>query len=692
MRVTLLYPPAGDVRAPQLALPSLAAFLRSAGHEVSIRDLNLEAVIHLLQPSELTNSATALQNKPELSPRAAHLLKLFPAITELATTAHHTLCTPSSFYDPHQFNNAREAVNLAVELHATALPLDVKWKITPLSYDIQCADSANLKDLLTITENPGGNAFDTLWKHNLLPELAASKPDLIGITLTNRQQWWPGLYLARLLHEAGHFVVMGGALISKFADRLRLHPQFFQTFCSAVTIYEGEHALTALLDSLERTKNYASIPNLLYLDADGGVCACATHVEDVPCLPTPDFQGLPLKDYFIPSPVLPILTGKGCYFNRCKFCDIPHINNISRKAYRIRPVERIVADITYLEQQHACHHFLITDEALAPKLLGELADALLTVDMTELSLTGYARFEAGFTNEICQKIADAGMRKLYFGLESASQRTIDHMDKGVKVENICPILAHCQEAGIHFHIFSIIGFPQESEEEARKTFQFFIDNAYLIDSPGNSFDIHPFGLEMHTAYFNERDTNGILINSDVLKKDFVIGLDRSEWQNRQGLTPEQIQDLISRDFYPALRETYYRWHNTPLHLWPGFEEYAVLYSDWYATRPFLAITSIRGLDANQVFSVRWTPLCHQECQGKQTLLTLSNLELTLPTVLIQLLTATSKWSLRKLTTAFFGVEAADCPESQTQVINTIHMLAGYGAIQLTLGTSEANNV
>ena len=688
MRVALLYPPAGDVRAPQLALPSLAAYLRAAGHEVSQRDLNLTAVIHCLQPAELTRAADKLKAKVELTPRQAHLLRLLPAITALATTAPQVLRNPTQFFDPHQFNMAREAVNLAVELHAAALPRAVKWKITPLTYEINDADPAKLRDIIATTANNDGNVFAQEWQANLLPALKQETPDLIGITITNRQQWWAGLYLARLLHEAGFFVVLGGALMSKFADRLRVLPTFFQTFCRAVITYEGESALLALLTAMAEQRDFNHVPNLLYLNATGQVNIGQTHVEDVPCLPTPDFSGLPLTDYFIPSPVLPILTGKGCYFNRCKFCDIPHINHISRKAYRIRPVERIIADITQLERQYGCQNFLITDEALAPKLLNELADGLIAQQKTHYAFTGYARFESGFHLDVCQKLAKIGMRKLYFGLESASQRTIDHMDKGVKVENIRPVLENCQQAGIHFHIFSIIGFPQEDETEARKTFQFFIDNHAIINHPGNSFDIHPFGLQLHTAYFNEHSQQGITISPELLQREFLIGLGNHEWQNQQGLSPERIQTLIDEVFYPELRTTYHRWHNTALHLWSGFEEYAVLYSNWYREQPFLAITSIRDLPLEQGFTVTWTALATFEIHETQALLILPAMTLTLPKILVQLLSVQGQWTLHTLTAAFFGEELRDDSSAQAQVIQTINTLAGCGAIHLTQVVSE----
>ena len=95
------------------------------------------------------------------------------------------------------------------------------------------------------------------------------------------------------------------------------------------------------------------------------------------------------------------------------------------------------------------------------------------------------------------------MRRCFFGLESGAQETLDHMDKGIRVAEVPGILRNCREAGIAFHLFSIVGFPEESESSARKTLKFFLDNRNVVDQPDNSFDIHRFGLDLRTRYFDE---------------------------------------------------------------------------------------------------------------------------------------------------------------------------------------------
>jgi anaerobic magnesium-protoporphyrin IX monomethyl ester cyclase len=407
---------------------------------------------------------------------------------------------------------------------------------------------------------------------------------LVGISITNRQQIIPGLALARRLRAARHFVVIGGAVFSKFRGELLARPEFFSVFADAVVVYEGETALLALVDALANGTSLHAVPNLLFLEGNG-VVATMTHVEDVPSLPTPDFTGFPLADYLSPSPVLPILTGKGCYFNRCKFCDIPHINHVARKPYRIRRPEQVIADLHQLQRAHAASHFVVTDEALSPKLLLDLADAF-DADPGHFALTGYARPEPGFTPEVCGRIARVGFRKLFFGVESGSQATLDHMDKAIQIARVPEVLANCRSAGIDFHLFGIIGLPEETALEARKTLAFIVDNKSVINRPGTSFDVHPFGLELRTEYFKNSLKYGIRLDPRAFSRDFALGVDDADWRNTNGLSSLQARQLIETEMTPMLRETFRDWHATPNPLWPPQEEYSVLYRSRFDGRPF----------------------------------------------------------------------------------------------------------
>jgi len=604
VRATLIYPPIGDPRAPQLALPSLAAVLRRAGIETDLEDLNIAGILALLRPDRVRRAARVLAARSGEGDDA--LSRLAARAAELGTDAIATL-HGERFYDANEYNAARDTVFTALEAAGAAASTPVQVGLFPTHYDISGMNTQLLSDLIKATSNNASNIFAEHWEEEVFPRLVRSRPDFIGITITNRQQILPGLMLARSLRQRGHFVVIGGTVYTKFVDQLREKPDFFRTFADGVVVYEGETAILALADELAGSCNFNRIPNYLHL-AGGRVRMGPIKVENVEELPTPDFSGLPLSEYLTPTPVLPILTGKGCYFNRCKFCEIPFINHVAQKNYRVRSPQKIVADVQELSRRFNSNHFVITDEALAPKLLEDLAEAFEHAGGAEhYSFTGYARLEAGFTPELCLRLHRMGLRKLFFGMESAAQETLDKMDKGTKAHEAPTVLSNCRNAGIAFHVFSIIGFPDENEDSARKTFQFFLDNKHIVDHPANSFDIHLFGLELRTDYFNEYESHGIVISQKALTHDFPIGISSRDWTNTRGLSKERVADLIENEFYPQLRRVYREYHNMRGQLWPGFEEYAMLYGDHYLDRPFPFVTSVQSFERTQTFRLRLNP-------------------------------------------------------------------------------------
>jgi len=71
--------------------------------------------------------------------------------------------------------------------------------------------------------------------------------------------------------------------------------------------------------------------------------------------------------------------------------------------------------------------------------------------------------------EIWKLMKKAGFRFVLFGLESANQKTLDRINKNLKVEEIEPGLKMCKEAGLEPHITAMIGYPWESKQDAKRT-------------------------------------------------------------------------------------------------------------------------------------------------------------------------------------------------------------------------------
>jgi anaerobic magnesium-protoporphyrin IX monomethyl ester cyclase len=589
MRVALLEPPATDPRSPHLAMASLHAALVDDDIDVAVFDAGADGLHWLLRPELVARSLAALEEASAgggrgQRPGAEFLRRLGPSIVERIAGAVATLRDPERFYDAVACDEARELIGRALELHSAANGLH-RYGIAPIRYDVAGINPARLADLQEVTARPEEGLFGPYYQE-LTERVIGHRPDIVAISILNHQQIIPGLTVARMLRASGHLVVIGGTVYAKFVEQLRARPGFFELFCDALCPYEGETALRTLCAEIAdaqragRAIRFTGIPNLLWLDrATGRVEAGPVHVEDVEGLPTPIYDGFDLGSYLAPRPVLPILTGKGCYFNKCRFCDIPFINRVADRPYRRRRPETVAADIARLSARHGARHFVITDEALSPRFLLQLAEALADYPAVQPRLVGYARLEAGFTLSTCQRLYEGGLRRLFFGLESGSQRMLDNMQKAIKIPVAHEVIRNCAAAGISFHLFSMVGLPEETVADADQTLRFFLDAAEVIDHPRNTIDVHRFTLDLRTSYFDEAERFGIEVDRAALAEvDFP--LDAPAWRATRGLSAAEMEAVTTR-MSRRLQERFARSRPFPSHVYPSYEEYSVLYADCF---------------------------------------------------------------------------------------------------------------
>jgi len=78
------------------------------------------------------------------------------------------------------------------------------------------------------------------------------------------------------------------------------------------------------------------------------------------------------------------------------------------------------------------------------------------------------RFGA-LAREDYQLMKKAGFRMLLFGVESASQGTLDRLNKGVTVEGIIKECRVATEEGLEPHITIMVGYPWETRSDALAT-------------------------------------------------------------------------------------------------------------------------------------------------------------------------------------------------------------------------------
>ncbi|HHT9124446.1 MAG TPA: B12-binding domain-containing radical SAM protein [Candidatus Brocadiia bacterium] len=538
MHINLIFPPSWIPSQPFLSLPSLTAFLRKEGIRVTQRDLNiefLEVVLTKKKGEEFLSMIRDKLNTQSLAPEKFDVLRevadLLPLSFDFIEDAKTTFRT-EDFYDVDKYIESLITIDKYMKLAgALFYPSSISAYDNTMRYSVYSS-----KEIMAAIQDKEENIFLNIFKQHFLPSILDSKPDVVGISITSTSQIIPGLTLARLIKEREKdiYVTVGGSVFTKLIDNLLKADTFF-SFVDSFVAFEGEHALLELANQLSGKKDLKMVPNLIY--RENGVTRVNEpfFIEDVNTLPTPDYEGLPLSLYHSPERVLPVQTSRGCYWGKCTFCNLHH----DHRCFRPKKTELVLRDINTLKERHATGYFFFADECIPIKSLTLLSKALLESG-ADIKWIGGVRFEEGITLEVLKDIKASGCQKLVFGLESFSQRVLDLMCKGTKRETIKRVLNNCLETGVSVHLYSIVGFPTETVQEAFETSNFVLSNERLVSSPGFSFLPCLYEMEIHSPITCNPGDFGLRRIMVPKSEDLSLGY---FYEVERGMSPQEAEEL-----------------------------------------------------------------------------------------------------------------------------------------------------
>ena len=356
-------------------------------------------------------------------------------------------------------------------LHAAFFPT----KIDKFCYDF--GKEPTVAHILAHLTDPDSNLFLAYFENDVVPKIGRTHPPLIALSISWESQLVPSLTLCHLLRERVPDVpiILGGSYLTVMQDRLETE-KFLWDFATAIVLYEGESALAEICRRVKQGRGLTQIPNVFLRNDE--IRSRAVRIEDMRTLLTLDFTGLPLDRYFFPEPVLPIQSNRGCYWNKCAFCSAA---NITTHAYRQRPVERLIQDMSAVNAATGATTFFICDLATAPKYMKRLAECINS-DHLPFHWTTETRFDLDLDEAVCQVIAAGGCLNLSFGFESASDRVLRLMRKGITLLNAVRVLEACKNTTLSVTLFAFTGFPGETIEEAQATRDFFMNHTDLYTS------------------------------------------------------------------------------------------------------------------------------------------------------------------------------------------------------------------
>jgi len=253
------------------------------------------------------------------------------------------------------------------------------------------------------------------------------------------------------------------------------HPStYLDAGALAVVAGEGEQTLVELLDVLtgKRLDDLQSIPGVCVRDAQGHLRRSSSRdvIRDLDRLPFPAWDLVDVDryrsiwqrrhGYFSMN----VATTRGCPYH-CNWCAKP----IYGQRYTARSPEHVVEEFAWLKRTYRPDHVWIADDifGLKPGWIERFA-GLVQQRGAAIPFKCLLRADQ-VTPGVAAALRAAKCRTAWIGAESGSQRILDAMEKGTRVEQIGLASQRLREAGIEVGFFLQFGYPGETRDDIEQT-------------------------------------------------------------------------------------------------------------------------------------------------------------------------------------------------------------------------------
>ncbi|HEX2618230.1 MAG TPA: radical SAM protein, partial [Flavobacteriales bacterium] len=287
--------------------------------------------------------------------------------------------------------------------------------------------------------------FDTGLRHSpeeLAPELARVKPDIL-VVYDDGFNYLTKMCLTVMRDAAMRMIALGKQAGCRVAmnssDASDHYADYLNAGADAVLLGESELSLKELVGRWSTGAAWTDVSGLAFREGEE-VRTTPKHpvLRDLDSLPLPAWDLIDVAPYkalwkgsrgFFS---LNMATTRGCPF-KCNWCAKPIYGN----RYNSRSPEHVVRELELLHANYAPDHIWFADDifGLKPGWVQRFRDVLNERGL-RIRYKIQSRVDLLLESDTIDALVASGLEEVWVGAESGSQRILDAMDKGTKVEQI----------------------------------------------------------------------------------------------------------------------------------------------------------------------------------------------------------------------------------------------------------------
>jgi radical SAM superfamily enzyme YgiQ (UPF0313 family) len=233
---------------------------------------------------------------------------------------------------------------------------------------------------------------------------------------------------------------------------------------------EGELTFSELISAYREQRDVYSIEGIAYQkDAKLIINFPRPFIKNLDELPFPARELINPQNYehifkYSKGLFTTVITSRGCYHD-CAFCANRCLWN---GTVRQRSVDNVILEITLLLEQGYSQIYIDDDNFLqdidyAFKFCNEIL-------RRRLNFTWMCHARIGdYPSELMHMLFLAGCKEIQVGVETLNQKTLNAINKKVKIESIFSCIDQMKRNGIYSWATFIIGLPDETPQDIKNT-------------------------------------------------------------------------------------------------------------------------------------------------------------------------------------------------------------------------------